>query len=125
MALKNLPLDAAKLGTALCIAVAVKADALTGEIKKDTDGVTQYLVSVAVAPTGQRAALIDVTVSGEPRDLIIGTHVGFRDLEALFWEMNGRSGIAFRAAAVVPAMPPLAPEAAPAAPAAAGRGAAK
>ena len=115
MSLKSLPLDVARLGPALCIAVAVKADTLTGEVKKDTEGVTQYVVTVAFTPQDRKAALVEVTVSGEPQGLIVGTHVALRGLEAFFWEIGGRAGLAYRADAVVPTLPSLPAQPAPAA----------
>lgn len=115
MSLKNLPLDAAKLGPALCIAVAPKTD-LDGVQRIDKDGVATWTVSVAVAPPdGGRAAMLEVAVPGEPVGLGMGMQVSFVNLEGFFWEMNGRAGIAFRADAVVPAPPsaPAAPAPAP------------
>lgn len=114
MSLKNLPLDAGKLGPALCISVGPKIDPMTNLAKANTEGIPLYVVAVAVAPEGQRPALVEITVTGEPRDLIVGTHVALRGLEAFWWEMSGKSGLIFRADAIVPTLAPLAPETPPA-----------
>ena len=124
MSLKNLPLDVARLGAALCISVEAKTDPVTRLGKATPDGVPLFVVSVAVTPTDRKAALIEVTVAGEPQGLIVGTHVALRGLEAFWWEMNGRAGISFRAEAIIPTLAPLPPEVPPT-PAAGAKGAAK
>ena len=117
MSLKNLPLDASRLGAALCVSVQPKTD-LEGVAKVDRDGVATWTVAVAMQPPGGRASLIEVAVPGEPVGLGMGVPVQFVNLEGFFWEMNGRSGVSFRADAVVPAEPgaPAAPASAPSAP---------
>ncbi|MDH6135038.1 hypothetical protein P3T37_004448 [Kitasatospora sp. MAA4] len=103
MSLKNLPLDASRMGIALCISVEPKTDLETGAVKADRDGVPQWTVSVAVRPEASKAAVIEITVSGEPVGLGIGQHVILNGLEAFWWEMNGRSGLAYRAESVTAA----------------------
>ena len=116
--LKSVPIEAGRLGSALCVLVAPKKD-LDGAQKVDRDGAETWLVSVAVVPPDGRAALIEVSVPGEPKGLTPGMPVGFVELSAFHWEIDGRSGISFRADRVVPALAP-----APAAPAAAVKSAA-
>jgi hypothetical protein len=130
MSLKNLPLDVGKLGAALCVSVEPKTDAITGVARADTDGVPLWVVSVAVRPEGRKGALIEVSVSGEPKGLLVGGHVALHNLEAFWWEMNGRAGLTFRADSITPMLAPLpAADARPPAPAAesprAGRAGAK
>ncbi|MEU8517392.1 hypothetical protein AB0C76_38330 [Kitasatospora sp. NPDC048722] len=103
MTLKNLPLDAARLGSALCVSVEEKTDPDTGQVKADRDGLPVWTVGVAVRPEGRKTALIEVAVSGEPVGVEVGQPVRLVGLEAFWWEMNGRMGLSFRAASVVPA----------------------
>jgi hypothetical protein len=42
-------------------------------------------------------------VIGEPTGLVPGQAVGFSDLVATEWEIDGRHGIAFKASAIFPA----------------------
>jgi hypothetical protein len=123
MSLKNLPLDAGRLGAALCVSVEVKTDPVTRLGKATPDGVPLYVVAVAVTPTDRKAALIEVTVAGEPAGLLVGSRVVLRGLEAFWWEMNCRAGISFRADAIVPTLADLPPETTT--PAAAAKGAGK
>ncbi|MFF3072460.1 hypothetical protein [Kitasatospora sp. NPDC057936] len=107
--MKNLPLDAARLGSALCVSVEEKTDPDTGQVKADRDGLPVWTVGVAVRPEGRKTALIEVAVSGEPVGVEIGQAVRLVGLEAFWWEMNGRMGLSFRAASVVPASAPVRP----------------
>ncbi|WP_052442903.1 hypothetical protein [Streptacidiphilus neutrinimicus] len=107
MSIKNLPLDAGRLGTALCVSVECKTDPETGVVKTDRDGVPVWTVGVAVRPDARRAALMEVAVSGEPEGIQPGMYVDLVEPEAFMWEMNGRSGLSFRAAKVLPAASPI------------------
>lgn len=109
MTLKNLPLDAGRLGVALCVSVEAKTVPETGEVKADRDGVPVWTVGVAVRPEGRRTALIEVAVSGEPTGVMVGQVVNLVGLEAFWWEMNGRAGLSYRAESVVAAPPPARP----------------
>ncbi|MBC3841353.1 hypothetical protein GXW82_16775 [Streptacidiphilus sp. 4-A2] len=91
MTLKSLPLDVERLGAALCVMVAPKVDP-DGVQKVDRDGVATWAVSVALTPDDGRAALIEVSVPGEPKGLASGMYVKFTGLSGFFWEMNGRRG---------------------------------
>ncbi|SDT11939.1 hypothetical protein SAMN05216371_1331 [Streptomyces sp. TLI_053] len=109
MTLKNLPLDAARLGVALCVSVEAKTDPETGVIKTDRDGKAVWAVGVAVRPEGRKTALIEVSVTGEPSGIEVGQVVSLVGLEAFWWEMNGRAGLAYRAESVVAAPPAARP----------------
>ncbi|MFC1439779.1 hypothetical protein ABUW04_16095 [Streptacidiphilus sp. N1-10] len=122
MSLKNLPLEVSKLGAALCVSVEIKKDPDTGAVRADREGVPIWVVGVAVRPEGRKGALIEVSVSGEPKGLMVGGHVELHNLEAFWWEVGGRSGLSFRADRITPALAPLPPEPI-AAPAAAGESA--
>jgi hypothetical protein len=108
--LKNLPMDAARLGPALCISVEPKTD-LDGVAKVDRNGVATWVVAVALRPVDGRAALIEVSVAGEPTGLAMGMPVTLVGLEGFFWEMGDRAGVSFRADSVVAAVPDAAPAA--------------
>ena len=73
----------------------------TGEVRKDRDGNTLYVVGV-VAMRGRDSSVIQVTVPGEPKGLGMGTALRLHALEAVPWDREGRSGVAYRAAAVTP-----------------------
>ena len=46
--------------------------------------------------------MITVTVAGAVREIPVMTPVSVVDLEAIPWNNNGRSGVAFRATSVLP-----------------------
>jgi len=97
-------------------------------LRLDTSAVSRFIVSRAPAPkvereTGRQRAdmqtgellfsvqvmalddtggdVLSVTVPGEPR-VTVGQDVRIEGLVATYWEQNGRSGVAFRAASVTP-----------------------
>jgi hypothetical protein len=81
-------------------------DIETGEVKKDRrSGETVWTVGL-VAMRGRDSSVIQVAVVGEPRGLTLGAPMRVVDLEASPWERDGRSGIAWRAAQVLPAGAP-------------------
>jgi hypothetical protein len=83
-------------------------DAATGEVRKDRrTGATVFTVGL-VAIRGRDSSVIQVAVVGEPSGVGVGTAVRVVDLEASPWERDGRSGVAFRAEAIVPAAAPAA-----------------
>ncbi len=78
----------------------------TGRQKTDPDsGEPLYAVQLVVLTEG-RADVITVKVPGAPRsELSQGMPVRVAGLVAVPWTMEGRSGVAFRAARVEPARP--------------------
>jgi hypothetical protein len=75
----------------------------TGEVKKDRrSGQTVWTVGVC-AMRGRDSSVIQVAVVGEPAGLGVGMPVRVVELEAAPWERDGRSGIAWRAQAILPA----------------------
>jgi len=104
--MKRIPVDTSRLTGALCVsAPEVKADPVTGEIRMDkATGQPVYLVAVAVKLTGERKAyVLDVQVPGEPVGVVEGAPVRLFDLVAVPWEVEGRTGLSFRASAVTAA----------------------
>lgn len=104
--MQTIPVDVARLGRATVIVPPErKTNPETGEVRKDRDGNAVWSVGVAVRQQGRRASVIEVSTSAEPKELIEGGAVTLMDLEAYAWTMGDRSGISFRAAAVLPAAP--------------------
>ena len=90
-----------------------KANPTTGEVRKDTaTGLPVFVVGV-VAIKGRDSSVIQVSVPGEPVGLGVGSALRLVDLEAVPWDVDGRSGVSFRASAVV-AMEPTPAGGAPA-----------
>jgi hypothetical protein len=115
--LQTIPVDVARLGRAIVVVPPErKINQETGEVRTDRDGNPVWTVGVAVRQRqGRRASVIEVSVPAEPRGLIEGGPVSLVDLEAYSWSMGDRSGISFRAAAILPATAGAAPAAAAAA----------
>ena len=79
-----------------------KVDITTGRIKTDrTTG--QELNTIQLTAFDERGGeVITVTIAGAVRDIPVMTPVSVVDLEAIPWNNNGRSGVAFRATSIVP-----------------------
>ena len=58
-----------------------------------------FVVGV-VAIRGKDSSVIQVMVAGEPVGLSVGSALVLSELEAVPWEIEGRSGVSFRAAAI-------------------------
>ncbi len=76
------------------------------KVDKDT-GQPQWVVEV-LALDAERGEVIRVTVAGDQPRVNQGQPVRFDALEAIAWNNNGRSGVAYRAATVQPAGQPKA-----------------
>src|SRR3954466_12772899 len=74
----------------------------TGRIKTDrTTG--QELCTIQLMALDERGGeVITVTIAGAVRDIPVMTPVSVVELEAIPWNNNGRSGVAYRAASVTP-----------------------
>ncbi|MBR7837188.1 hypothetical protein KDL01_28180 [Actinospica durhamensis] len=93
-----------------------------------TTGQPEYLVGIlAKLPGDRRAFVIDVRVPGEPSGLVEGAPVLLHGLTGSPWDLEGRSGVSYRADAITPATPttPPAQVSAPAGDTASGRAAGK
>src|SRR4051795_3831609 len=79
-----------------------KVDITTGRIKTDrTTG--QELCTIQLMALDERGGeVITVTIAGAVRDIPVMTPVSVVELEAIPWNNNGRSGVAYRAASVTP-----------------------
>jgi hypothetical protein len=71
------------------------------KVDRDT-GRPQWMVEV-LALDAERGEVIRVTVAGDVPNVNQGQPVAFVDLEAIAWTNNGKSGVAYRAAAIHPA----------------------
>jgi hypothetical protein len=79
-----------------------KVDITTGRIKTDrTTGQELHTIQL-MALDEKGGEVITVTVAGLVREIPVGTPVSVVELEAIPWNNNGRSGVAFRAASVTP-----------------------
>jgi hypothetical protein len=95
--------DVNVFGGFMCVHPAeVKANPRTGEVRKDAvSGESVFVVGV-VAMRGKDSSVIQVSVPGEPKGLGVGTALRLVGLEAVPWDVEGRSGVSFRATAVLP-----------------------
>jgi len=71
------------------------------KVDRDT-GRPQWVVEV-LAQDSERGEVIKVTVTGDQPRVTQGQPVRFEGLEAIPWSNNGKSGVAYRAASIVPA----------------------
>lgn len=73
------------------------------KIDRDT-GRPQWAVEV-LAQDSERGEVIKVTVAGDQPRVNQGQPVRFEGLEAIAWNNNGKSGVAYRAASIQPSAP--------------------
>ena len=106
--MNTVPVDVSKLTIPICVVEPAVKTNPEGEVKKDRDGNTQYTVAVSVGMSGGRRLpdVIAVTTVREPDGIAVGTPVRLVGLIARPWQMGDRSGLAFSAEAVVPAVSP-------------------
>ncbi|MFI9078696.1 hypothetical protein ACIGW8_19835 [Streptomyces sioyaensis] len=106
--MQQMPIDVGRLGTCLCVVPPEpRVNPETGEVRKDREGNTMYVVGVVVRQRDRRRAdVIEISVPGEPRGVSEGMPVQVADLTATAWSIGDRSGISFRASGITPAGPP-------------------
>ena len=73
----------------------------TGEIKTDKHGNTIYEVTVSVEDEFGRIELVKIGITGEP-PIKAGDSVNAVGMVGYVWEISGRWGISYRAAALLP-----------------------
>lgn len=112
MTMRTIPIRTESLSGFICaFAPEPNADRVTGEIRKDrATGQDQYLVGVMVTyrdpeeSSRPEAVVITIQVPKSGAGGVVeGARVTVHDLIARPWEREGRSGVTYRAAAVVPA----------------------
>lgn len=103
--MRNIPVDISSLSFTVAGEPEPKIiDRATGEIKKDAEGRELYMIPLLPQPNDDRRnPIIWVTFPSEdfPR-ISQGIKVRPVGLVAFFWQMNGRSGLGFRAEAIRP-----------------------
>jgi hypothetical protein len=98
-------LDTSKLTFTVTRAPEPRKDFGKDQQKVDRDtGRPQWVVEV-LAQDPDRGEVIRVTVTGDQPKVNQGQPVRFEELEAIAWNNNGKSGVAYRAAAIHPAAP--------------------
>ncbi|GAB1819638.1 SCO3933 family regulatory protein [Herbidospora sp. RD11066] len=73
----------------------------TGEIKLDKTGQVVYEVTVSVEDDSGRIELMKIGISGEPA-VAAGQQINPVGLVGYLWDFEGRWGISYRAAALLP-----------------------
>ena len=98
----RLMLDTSKVAFTVTRAPEARKDFGKDQQKVDRDtGRPQWVVEVLAQDT-ERGEVIRVTVTGDQPKVSQGQPVSFTDLEAIAWNNNGKSGVAYRAASVQP-----------------------
>jgi hypothetical protein len=101
----RLVLDTSKVAFTVTKAPEPRKDYGKDQQKMDREtGRPQWVVEV-LAMDDERGEVIRVTVAGDEPKVRQGQPVSFADLEAIAWTNNGKSGVAYRAAAIHPAAP--------------------
>jgi hypothetical protein len=97
----RLMVDTAGVTFTVCKAAEPKMELGNRQQKTDRQtGAPQWVVEVfALDESG--GEVIRVTVTGDQPKVVPGQPVIIRDLEAVPWTNNGRSGVAYRAASIV------------------------
>ncbi|MBD0736438.1 hypothetical protein [Streptomyces sp. CBMA29] len=107
----SLPIDTTKYTAIICAVPPAPrvANRETGQLRVDRDtGRTVFQVGLCLMSAGS-ADVVNVSVAGEPSGVQLGMPVHVRDLVATPWENDGRHGVAFRAAEILPFSAPSAP----------------
>ena len=100
----RLPIDTSAIAFLCALAPEPLVDFETRRPKADENGEPLYLVQL-IAMTDGAAEILAVKVPGLPSGLRQGHPVKVHGLVAQPWTMNDRSGVAFRAARIEPAVP--------------------
>lgn len=101
--------------TFICAEVPVAViDPATGVQRADRNGEPVFSVRLALLTEGA-SEMLAVKISGQPKGLSMGDRVKVSGLIGSTWEIEGRSGVSFRAEKIEPVGPPVAPSPAAAA----------
>ena len=106
--MRNIPVDVSELSFVCVSPPRPKlVNQETGEVKLDKNGEAVYQVGLSAANEQGRVDLLNVAITGDP-GVTLGEVVRPVGLVGFFWEatLNGenRSGVAFRAEQIVPAV---------------------
>jgi hypothetical protein len=100
----KLPVDTSAIAFLCAVEAEPVVDFETRRPKADENGEPLYMVQL-IAMTDGAAEIIAVKVPGQPSGLRQGHPVKVSGLVAQPWTMADRSGVAFRAARIEPAVP--------------------
>ncbi|MEU2717841.1 hypothetical protein [Streptomyces sp. NPDC007205] len=99
----NKPIDTRRLGTIRCLIAPEPRTTLEGDQRCDREGNPLWITGLVVRQLeGRRLDEIHVVTSGLPQGITEGCEVRVTDLWATDWEIDGRSGTSYRAAAITP-----------------------
>jgi len=104
--MRSIPVNEAAFAGLVCVmAPEVKlVDPDTGEVKRDRRSGQEVWTVGVCAMRGRDSSVIQVAVVGRPVGLQVGFPVRLEELEAIPWDRDGRSGVAWRAQAIHPAI---------------------
>jgi hypothetical protein len=100
----KLPVDTSAIAFLCAVEAEPVVDFETKRPRADENGEPLYMVQL-IAMTDGAADIIAVKVPGQPSGLRQGHPVKVSGLVAQPWTMQDRSGVAFRAARIEPAIP--------------------
>jgi hypothetical protein len=100
----KLPVDTSAIAFLCAVEAAPGVDFETKRPRADENGEPLYMVQL-IAMSDGAADIIAVKVPGQPSGLRQGHPVKVQGLVAQPWTMQDRSGVAFRAARIEPAIP--------------------
>jgi hypothetical protein len=100
----KLPVDTSAIAFLCAVEAEPVVDFETKRPRADENGEPLYMVQL-IAMTDGAAEIIAVKVPGQPSGLRQGHPVKVSGLVAQPWTMQDRSGVAFRAARIEPAIP--------------------
>ena len=102
--MRAIPVNSGAFAGFLCVMApeAKLANVDTGEVRTDRKTGEVVFTLGVVAMRGRDSSVIQVSVVGEPVGISVGAPLREVDLEAVPWEREGRSGIAWRAVSVTP-----------------------
>jgi hypothetical protein len=100
----RLPIDTSAISFLCALAPEPVVDFETKRPRADENGEPLYVIQLLAMGDGS-ADLIPVKVPGQPSGIRQGHPVKVHGLVAQPWTMNDRSGVAFRAARIEPAVP--------------------
>ncbi|MFF5720624.1 hypothetical protein [Streptomyces buecherae] len=100
--MQQIPVDTGRLEKLMCVvAPEPRANRDTGQIRVDREGRHIYAVGVLVRKAGERRAwVLEIAVPGDPV-LEEDDPVEIEGLIATPWQMEGRSGVSWRAERIV------------------------
>ncbi|WP_194916937.1 hypothetical protein [Catenulispora rubra] len=101
--MQSLPLALDRLHTPLCVTAPEPRRDPSGKILADHEGNPLWTTAIAVRRFGQRKpTVIDISTATEPLGVTVGAPLRIVELDAIPWALNGRVGISFKAAQILP-----------------------